>query len=54
MGNGTAKPQTNEAQDTSTYALRNFPIDEARPIKVVAIGAGYSGRRYLARGLCDI
>jgi len=47
MGNWTAK-QTTDAEDKSTYTLGNFSIDEARPIKVVAIGAGYSGNHFLA------
>lgn len=29
----------------NAYKLPNFSIDEARPIKVVVIGAGYSGKR---------
>lgn len=31
-------------ESDSAFKLGNFSIDEARPIKVVAIGAGYSGK----------
>ena len=30
-------------QSSSNFILGNFSIDENRPIKVVAIGAGYTG-----------
>ena len=30
-------------QNSSNFKLGGFSIDENRPIKVVAIGAGYSG-----------
>ncbi|KAF9566936.1 FAD/NAD(P)-binding domain-containing protein [Agrocybe pediades] len=33
----------NQAKDTSSFRLGEFCIDEARPMKVVIIGAGYSG-----------
>ncbi|RDB29291.1 putative sterigmatocystin biosynthesis monooxygenase stcW [Hypsizygus marmoreus] len=45
----TAQPATNGQIPTpatnghASFALGNFSIDEARPIKVIAIGAGYSG-----------
>jgi hypothetical protein len=45
--NGTAKPHANGVQNAGTFKLGNFSMDEARPIKVVAIGAGFSGKRYL-------
>lgn len=43
--NGT---KVNGAKDSygsssSTFTLGNFSVDEARPMKVVVIGAGYSG-----------
>ena len=47
MPNGTAKPYINAVQRTDTFKLGNFAIDEARPIKVVTIGAGFTGKCYL-------
>ncbi|KAF5385387.1 hypothetical protein D9615_001078 [Tricholomella constricta] len=34
---------TTEGHATNAYKLPSFSVDEARPMKVVAIGAGYSG-----------
>jgi hypothetical protein len=45
--NGTAKLHANDTENTDSFKLGNFSVDEARPIKVVAIGAGYSGKHYL-------
>jgi len=54
MPNGTAKSTTNGVQNEGTFKLGNFSIDEARPIKVVAIGAGYSGKHCRYRTSCNI
>lgn len=37
-------------QTESTYKLGNFCIDEPRPMKVVIIGAGFSG----VSSFCDL
>lgn len=42
MANGHTTSGNNTNGHTP-YKLGNFSIDEARPMKVVAIGAGYSG-----------
>lgn len=39
--NGTAS--TAGKPDIDTFTLGNFAIDEYRPVKVIVIGAGFSG-----------
>lgn len=39
VNNGLTKPPA------SSFTLGGFSIDEPRPMKVVVIGAGYSGKR---------
>jgi hypothetical protein len=43
IGNASVYPDREEADGGRKFRLSDFAVDEYRPIKVVAIGAGFSG-----------
>lgn len=44
MSNGKAESDAN-GENAGTFKLGKFSVDDARPMKVIVIGAGYSGKR---------
>ena len=57
MPNGTddsmsSRKAESDVNGENTFKIGNFSVDEARPIKVVVIGAGYSGKHYSVHCQC--
>ena len=59
MPNGTddsmsSRKAESDVNGENTFKIGNFSVDEARPIKVVVIGAGYSGKHYSVHCQCHL